>query len=468
MVRIPPFLQTLAKTAVKNKLPLIVGISIFSLNIETLALAFPANIAWDVPLVAGESYQLEVARDSGFATPVATVRVRGNGFLWDAPSEGVYHWRIIQAPFRPPTSTQKVDDASTFVSGSFVIVDPAAQRDKPARLTWEPVVGADRYKIYVMPAQGPDTTMVTTGTVLFVPKLTASAMLTVVPYSGNVRTGRDFHLLPSLKFDDGRPPAPPKAPPPPPETTVAVVAPPPGPELPPPPPRPLVYGLWLLGVGGSEAIKTSRGTPAATELNSTKATGGLGASLWLNPLSWIVVSGMVDYHEHQDGAVKQQGSASSGGNLALSTTRYTADLAVGLNILDLWDVRGQVLTISVLGATMQVPSLPEEAVAAAAWQRLAVSTFGGGASYGYLGDRFGLRLEGGYSGESSVSASYVFGRLVAEYYPVELLALQLGAFGRQLGAKPCSKTGAACAASGPAVTSVQEAGAFAGVGVVFR
>src|SRR4051812_38391342 len=55
------------------------------------AAAIPVDVAWQIPLNESDVYELEVARDPGFATVVLNRRVQGVGVTWDAPSEGVYH-----------------------------------------------------------------------------------------------------------------------------------------------------------------------------------------------------------------------------------------------------------------------------------------------------------------------------------------------------------------------------------------
>src|SRR5690606_30237101 len=116
--------------------------------------------------------------------------VHGTGYVWDAPGEGVYHWRL-----RRPGA---VGEGSTFVSGSFAAVEAGVERAKPARLAWEPEPGADRYKLYVIDASqigvsAPGAlptprTMTTMEPSFVVPASERDLMIEVVPYSGSRRT----------------------------------------------------------------------------------------------------------------------------------------------------------------------------------------------------------------------------------------------------------------------------------------
>lgn len=168
------------------------------------ARALPVSVAWQVPLNPSERYVLQVAREPGFAQLLLNQLVQGNGFTWDTPGEGVYHWRLLR-----PEKTGRGIEGSTFVSGSFVAVE-GGERETPAIISWQPVPGADRYKLYLLDPQGRTRTMISSHNVFTLPTLAQPAMIEVVPFSGAQRTFRDYHFQPSLKFDagDGRKAAP--------------------------------------------------------------------------------------------------------------------------------------------------------------------------------------------------------------------------------------------------------------------
>lgn len=169
-----------------------------------LVQALPVAVAWQVPLNPAERYVLQVARKPGFGQLLLNQLVQGNGFTWDTPGEGVYHWRLLR-----PEKTGQGIEGSTFVSGSFVAVE-GGERDTPATISWQPVPGADRYKLYLVDQDGRTRTMISSTSVFTLPTLARSVMIEVVPYSGAQRTFRDYHFQPSLRFDagDGRKIAP--------------------------------------------------------------------------------------------------------------------------------------------------------------------------------------------------------------------------------------------------------------------
>lgn len=162
-----------------------------------LVQALPVAVAWQVPLNPAERYVLQVARKPGFGQLLLNQLVQGNGFTWDTPGEGVYHWRLLR-----PEKTGHGIEGSTFVSGSFVAVE-GGKRDAPATISWQPVPGADRYKLYLVDQDGQTRTMISSTSVFTLPTLSRPVMIEVVPYSGAQRTFRDYHFQPSLKFDAG-------------------------------------------------------------------------------------------------------------------------------------------------------------------------------------------------------------------------------------------------------------------------
>lgn len=161
------------------------------------AAAIPVQVAWQVPLNPAEVYAVEISNDPGFGQPLVARQVHGSGFSWEAPGEGVYHWRLT----RPGKTGQGGVEASTFVSGSFVAVAERKERGRPARLTWSAVAGADRYKLYVMDGEGQTRTMIAATPQFTVPDLGVPVVVEVVPYNGSQRVFRDYHFDPSLKLD---------------------------------------------------------------------------------------------------------------------------------------------------------------------------------------------------------------------------------------------------------------------------
>lgn len=428
------------------------------------AAAVPVSIAWDVPLSPDEIYLLEVASDAGFAKVLLTMRVRGNGYMWETPNEGVYHWRLTRGEALP----KDAEMASNIASGSFVALDPGVKRTQAVKLSWDKVAGADRYKLYVMEGGSRERTMVTQAPFFILPKIEAPTTVEVVPFSEGHRTQRGYQMQPSLRLTGGAPP-PVVVPPPPPPTQVIVTQPvqPPAPEM---PPQPRKYEIFAFGMGEKEQITTTKASAQAVSLRSTRTVAGGGAGLWVNPAYGIVVAGQGDYHQVKDTNVTQE-SLFPGKKLSLSAARYSADLNVGYNVLEPFGVQSQALVFGVTGASAQVPTLPDRYTVDAAnppgWKRLALSMFGGGMAYSYLGELASLDLAGGMAVESTMKASYAYGRLMVAIYPYEHLVLKLGAFGRREQTSHCATDAAVCSAEGPVRTTITEGGGLLGLGLVF-
>jgi hypothetical protein len=93
---------------------------------------------------------------------------------------------------------------------------------------------------------------------------------------------------------------------------------------------------------------------------------------------------------------------------------------------------------------------------------------GGSASLGYLGNYFGVVVEAGALGENSRQGRYNFGRVWLEAYPMDGLAIELGAFGRQQEATVCASDPAQCLFYGQSRTEILETGVILGIGHVVR
>ena len=434
-----------------------------------VAWSLPVPIAWDVPLERGETYDLEIADSPGFSKTLLRAAVKGAGYMWEAPSEGVYHWRLMR-PGKKSESTVG-SEVSSLASGSFVIVDPGVKREQPARISWEPAVGADRYKIYVQEGPAKQRIMTVTTPFLIPANTDVAAMYEVVPFVKDVRTSRSYHLTPSLKLATGVPPPP--LPPPP---------------LP-PPPLPVVKTtiligdqdvqkrrrqlVFLFGEGLSEVMKFQK---LATQIESkTQQTGG-GMGIWLNPVGGLILSGLADYHEHQDDAALLPANASNsqtiGSGFSVDQSRFGADFSVGYNLLNFFDVARVLLTVSASVAVTQLPVVQRDYTANTA-SRLPLikdrfGLLGGSASLGYLGNYVGVVVEGGALAENSRQGRYKFGRVWFEAYPMDGLAIELGAFGRQQEATVCASDPAQCLFYGQSRTGTLETGVILGIGHVVR
>ena len=431
-----------------------------------LAFSLPVTIAWDVPLKQGETYNLEIADTPGFAKSLFNTEVKGNGYLWQAPDEGVYHWRLTR-PGRRSESASGVE-TSSLASGSFAIVDPALKRDQAARLSWDPVSGADKYKIYFLDAEGKQSINTVTTTYLIIPEIDSVATFEVVPFQDEHRLSRTYQLTPSLKLDSGRPPAPPSpssAPPPEPlavvtKTTILV-----GDQT---DNRRLKHRAQIFAGGVDEQFKFNK---LGLQLSSEAIEPVGGASLWLNPVAGFIVSGAVDYHEHRDRNSKQT-AVYGNQTLSIDPSRYSAEFSLGYNLLDLFGVERVIFTLAAGVAATQLP-LVQESYSPTLDPHLPLVKehlylLGGSASIGYLGSLGSVIAEAGGYSEVSHKGRYKFARLWLEGYPVDRLVLSLGGFFRTQEAATCASDRAECLLYGESHTQTNETGFLLGIGSVIR
>src|SRR5690606_10851349 len=123
----------------------------------SLADTIPVKVTRPTKINVAQGFDLEVARDVQFTDIAFTQPVTDQHFQWDAPAQGVYHWRLVR-------KGSDGEERNTFISGSFVAVQPAANDGDPARISWAPVDGADRYKLYVFEGGARQRLMVTADT----------------------------------------------------------------------------------------------------------------------------------------------------------------------------------------------------------------------------------------------------------------------------------------------------------------
>lgn len=477
--------------------------------------ALPVTIGWQVPLSPAHAYQLEVSSDPGFGVTVHSAPVTGKSLAWDAPKEGVYHWRLMRVG-----KTGGPQEASTFVSGSFIAVDPSLgqQRSRPAKISWDPVEGADRYKLYVVDKSGKARTMLALANFFILPASDSPVMVEVVPYSGGRKTFRNYHFNPSLKWDGGvvEEPAPVTEPvaavPVANESEAPQVARPeelppvaeavPQPATEPPPADPVAtspaepdpdeapaqaaepvspavsatpaapdemrrrkYQLSLFGFHGQEKLRLQKLEVFFSSLQ--RVTGG-GASLWINPASGLVVSASGWYHEHA-GTVEQPSLFA--GSLDVKQSRYLVEFQAGWNLLHWAAPTRHMLTVSLMAAAAQLPFLPLEFDAAGGTYpvlgKKQISMPGLAAGYSWQSSKIGLSLDAGFLQEATDEVEMGWQRLVFDYFYGERLAASVGFYNRFLQSIRCHRSSVICLKEGKVTTTSEERGVYVGIGAAF-
>ncbi len=426
------------------------------------AQVLPVSIAWDVPLENGEAYDLEIADSPTFATTLLRTVVRTSGFSWNAPNEGVYHWRLMRAGH--DLSSNKTIEVSALASGSFAVLDPILERIQPAKITWQPVQGADRYKVYLQENTGKPRIMTVTATSMMVPSSKAVLVLEVVPFLREVRTTRNYQMTPSLALDSGLPPPPPPVVPPPPAVTelisktVTVYE---SPALP-------QHRRLLSALYGTTVQEDLGFQKLATNMDSSAQQFGVGANFWVNPNRGLIVSGSADYHEHQNSRDVISSSNLGTTSQRMDQSRFVGDLSIGYNLLDFFGVDQGLMVISGTAAVTQLPFIEKLYSVTADTQvplfKDRYGLIGGSVSTGYLGQFLSVVVEAGGTAENSHQGRYNFARAQIETYPARGWALLLSVFGRMQQGSVCDSDPAQCLFYGRSTTESFERGVAIGFG----
>ena len=413
-------------------------------------------IADQVPLNPAERYILEVAKDPGFSQIVLKAEVLGATLAWDAPGEGVYHWRLARL-----SKKNKGGDVVTFVSGSAVALDANTKREKPARIFWEPAPGADRYKLNFVDNAGKANSVTIAKTEYVVPASSSSMAVEVIPYTRGHRTFRDFHFNPTLKLDPGLPPPPP---PPPPPAPVAV------PEAPqvaaqeevPAPVEVVKVGsrhmVHLYGLYVRENLTLSK---LELQLSSEEGLAGFGGRIWTQPTDAFVVSAEGSGYRHT--ARLTQPELLGDQAASLDIWRYTGHILAGINFLSPFGVADHVFVVSGGGALTRMPFLPVQyTVAVDDAPRLVDDDrplLGGGVAYGWFGEYVAVTLEGSRFMDQEGEGTLSEGRGLIQFRVSEGISIDLGGYGRLTQLDTCAADAGECLAQGTVTAkSVEKAG----------
>ncbi|MBM4251941.1 MAG: hypothetical protein FJ146_08210 [Deltaproteobacteria bacterium] len=427
-----------------------------------LAASLPVSIAWDVPLENGETYDLEIADSPGFAMIQLRTIVRSSGFSWAAPREGVYHWRLMRRGVQSSVSDRV--EVSALASGSFAVIDPGLERVKPAKISWDPVRGSDRYKVYLQENALTPRIMTLDSASMVIPTSKNVIVLEVVPFFKEVRTTRNYQLTPSLTLDSGLPPLPT----PPSPLPAPVVSAPPTRLLTTYEPQETALSRRLLttvsGIVVREDLKFQK--LAMTVDSSVQQFGG-GASFWVNPNRGLILSGALRYHEHQNSRDVRISANLGTESQRIDQSRFVGDLSIGYNLLDFLGIERVILAFSGTGAVTQLPYVEKTFVASPDSQitlfKDRYGLVGAGVSAGYIGTDLSFMFETGGTVENAHDGRYNFARAQLEAYPSPGWALVLAVFGQMQQGGVCSADPAQCLFYGRSTTESLERGVALGV-----
>ncbi len=432
-------------------------------TVAPVANAIPVAISWDAPTAPGTVYRLEVTSDPGFANILVTQDVTGQSYAWDAPAEGVYHWRIG----RSGDHTSGGVEQSSFASGSFIVLDHSAPRARPVKLSWQGAAVVAQYKLYVTGSSGISMTMVTSIPSIVFSEVRDSSSIVVAPFRG---TGpeRALQMDPSLTLDSGNPAPPlnPVALPPPPPASVVVEESTPTPPAPDVPSAKRAYDLYI-GVDSGREDMTLNKLETGLSTNAPFSGGSIG--LKINPQGGFAVRSHLSYHDLK--SAESSLTEAKEESQSVHFARYAADIAVAYNFLEPFTLPAHSLLLGAAGSAIQLPFLSDDPFEAKLVSRLPVkqkqiSAMGGYLGYSFQGRNVGFNIEGAYLWEESSDAVIFTERLILDYLISDRYIIGLLASYRREDAKFCSDDPALCLSHGKSATStsVSEIGLLFGIG----
>ena len=223
--------------------------------------AWPVWVGGRIPMTKAESYTLQIATDWEFQSVLEERVVRQVPFLFDAPEEAVFHWRLIHHGSGNPTSIEPSSiepssiepssieplgargrgadqvppgfeslslksaggmpvggqpghstERNTFVSGSVAVIGPLADLGSGHRyLYWQPTQGIGSYQLRISETGGMSRVQQLSDAFTIVRRRIGSQALEVVLSSpgnspkGKYRLDKSFKMKPSTQTGDSVP-----------------------------------------------------------------------------------------------------------------------------------------------------------------------------------------------------------------------------------------------------------------------
>lgn len=480
-----------------------------------LMVIFYANAGWATPIPVTVSwlksdsktsgYRVEVSDDARFGRVLLTTDVNSNQLQWQAPHEGVYHWRVtpLDRIESAPSPRQNVE-SSQFASGSFVAVAAKVERaqspsspadlmppsDDTIHLKWSEALGVTAYYIYIQRAAGPETKVVSLKNEYRIPREATSLAIRIAPHSSK----NNSHKAPGAihRFDPGLVLV--KAVP----TSVAaspalLVAddvrgdePRVEPLPPPPPPAPvslqavaftenefpehrvseIVLGIY----GGRDKTYATQGSALVRSSAGTVSGGRLSARVI--PMVGLHLMAQVDGHGRQ--AQWKDANDLAAGSQPLSS--FLGQAGIGFDTFLKNPNRRHQLVLELRGAMGRVPYIPTGDEPFATDATLSLKTVhtqvaGGGVWYRWTANRWGVSLHAvrmvqavGRSDTQDATIDESGGYVSMD--PMRFVTIQLGAWSRFSTIIECAKTAEVCDARGPSKTRSSQIFSYLGLGYV--
>lgn len=464
---------------------------IFYANLAAAA-AIPVTLTWFQPQGRFNKYVVEISDDAKFGTTNAKTDVVGNTFLWQAPKEGVYHWRVAPAERLNTADTKnQTVETSSVASGSFFVLDAGAESGEPVAVRWSDDPSVTAYHLRIQ-EDGRDARVAISlvPTYNFVRGAKAIAVQ-IIPRgkSSSSKIAKDAvaRFDPNLEIVVKAPE--PKVVPPPPARELVVGNEPIPQDQPhlyealPAAPAPVVFNeqpreemllpenhvleLLVAGYYGTEKTYSARG-PLTTRQERGNAAGGM--------LSYraVPISGL---HLQANGALHGRNvtwrDQDRLNTVSQQTSSYFGEVGVGWDLFFRNPNRRHQLVLDIRGAMTSIYDMAYETndFASENLKRLDLQLWGGGLWYRWTAKRWGLgghlasmvqTVNRSHDNDSGLNEWSVF----ASFDPRAYVTISMGAMSRLTVARRCSSDAAICSVMGASAARNNIVASYLGVGYV--
>lgn len=454
------------------------------------AAAIPVTLTWFQPQARAGQYLIEISDDARFGTSVAKTEVSTNRLNWQAPKEGVYHWRVTPiARLDPAAAKDQMVETSSVASGSFVAIDSGPENSEPVALRWsdDPSITAYHLKIQ---EDGRDArvtvSLLPNSKVIRGPK---PLVIQVVPHSGSnthkIARGAVARFDPNLTIVPKIPEAPLVLP-----SRELIVGDQPNPKeetkpyeaLPPPPsevvlksapreevllPENRVMELLVSAYFGTEKNYSASG-PTATRYAKGNVSGGM-LSYRAIPFPGLHLQARGHAHGRQSNWRDENGA----NVIDQQTSSYFGEVGIGWDVMFRNPNRRHQLVFDIRGAMTSIYDMPVETVDLASpnLKRQDLQLWGGGMWYRWTARQWGA---GGHvasmvqttnrsdHNDSGLNEWNLF--LAVD--PKPFMTISLGAMNRLTVARRCSTDATSCATNGVAAARSSLIAGYVGLGYV--
>ncbi|MBP9707208.1 MAG: hypothetical protein KBD78_06150 [Oligoflexales bacterium] len=440
----------------------------------------------NIPLQPGAYYNLELSRDEGFARVVVKKIIRSAPLNFDLTQEGVYHWRLLAFSNTPK------EEKSTMASGSFVYL-PALENPKKnetAFISWNPEAEATAYQVVFFHPNGMKQSSVNANKPeILIARTKNSYIVSIEAFKNNEKLYEGLYILKGLSVSSEKPQVVeiPKVAKTKKLAKKAVLQPKAVTKSDSAPTLQKVDAKFSveekLAVDEVRDISTAHQlifyealyleklklNKSTQEISGDTQSVGLGLKFFSTPALGLFFGAGFDYHDYKTmGSHRVDNEAKT--KRYMKGSRYNLDFLAGWNLLNLFGNKRHFFGPFVSGSYIQIPQLPTVTGTFDFLEdQLPTENYflgGGGLSYRYFTNRFGLLIQGQTQVTEKKDGQIDQGGLAIEFYLPSQIALQLGFWTRQLDIETCAEVADVCLDEGKVSTESSEIYATLGVGVM--